>query len=357
MASYSPHHVMLTNLDPHHYVAGPDLVEPAEGDAVFVMAGRIMEFLSRRCDAETGFAGFNWSEYSYGAGLEEQGGFVSMTTKFHAHVWTRPAAPEEGKLAEFNDSRAEWVREEELSPQLYRLLVKNDYGALLGELFAAAAREAFIPGVGASRAVIEALMEPGNWSFDARGTCAAIAIPLLRVVRSPQLFSTVVQPIAKAVIGLLNCLAETFTDMRCAELRGILEKVESGPLSAADLTALRAVPRVRPEAEIKSSLRARGLPDELVPVLLPPISERCRNSGWADPSMMWRKGFGFAFCFAGAVDGDVCELRLMPGVYLGPGGVVEAHRIVLSRVPVSAPESELLRRGRLLQKLSQEVAA
>jgi hypothetical protein len=354
IASYGSSHVMVTNLDRNRYVAGAESLTAVEGDEMFRISIQALGFLSQRTAADNVSLGYNWSEFSWGVGLEEQAGFASMPTKFHLHAWARPAPPEEGKQAIFNDAKTEWVREEDLSPQLYRLLVKNDYGVPLGGLLAAAIGKAL---GSAGPALITELANPSTWSFDARGACATLKRPLLSLGTDyPRLFSRVIQPIARATTDVLNSLTETFTDMNCSQLRSILKKVEYGLLSTQDLATLRAVPKVRPEDEISSAFRVQNWPAELLPVLLPAVRERCSDPYRHDSSRMWRKGFGYALVLSGPAEGPACELRIMPGVYLGAGGVVEAQRIVLSRVPIPAPHNELVRRSRMMSELGRSVA-
>jgi hypothetical protein len=354
LASYSPLHVMLLNVE-RRYVPGPESLSAAEGNRVLRVAARFLEMVSGRSGAEKAQLGFNWSPYGLGPGLEEQGGWQSIITKFHLHCWVTWALPEEGKISEFNVWKTDWVREEELSPQLHRLLIKNDYGAPLGRLLAEASRAA-MDSRRVDGAVASVLRNERNWCFDARGAAVTIPCPLLELLtEEPKLFENIIQPVARACSDLLCRLTEIFTDMDCVKLHRTLAKVESGPLPECDIAELRAVPKVRAEGEIRNGLKANGWPLELIPVLLPAIENRCLRAETSEDWQMWRKGFGYAFLLSGALDGCSSELRLMPGVYLGPGGVVESQRMVLSRVPVPAPEAELVRRSRMLTELSRWV--
>jgi hypothetical protein len=358
IASYSSSHVMIANIDEKRYVPGAEFLSAPEGDEVFQVSIQALDFLSRKSAADHVSVGVNWSEFSWGLGLEEQSGFASMPTKVHFHVWTWPAPPDVGRLSVYNDAKTEWVREEDLPPHLYRLIIKNDYGVLLGDLLAASAREALVQTGAAGLAVASELVNPTTWSCDARGAYATLKRSLLSLLKDdPRIFSRVIQPIARAASDLLIRLTEIFTDMNCSRLREILKGIEAGPLSATEIAALRAVPNVRPEDEIRSALDAQGLPAGLVQAILPAVRERCLESRASDPSRMWRKGFGYALVLSGPVEGQACELRLMPGVYLGPGGVVEAQRVVLSRVPIPAPHNELLRRSRMMLQLGCSIAA
>jgi len=354
IASYGALHAMFVNLEPHRYVPDAGYLHPQEGNEMFRAIHRAAGFMSARGAADRISAGFNWSELSWGAGLEEQGGFCSLPSKFHVHLWASSAPPEIGKCHVYNDSKSEWVPETELTPEQHRLLIENDYGVPLGRLLAERACDEIVNSSMAGSDVARRLADPGVWSSDARGAMAALPCPPLAVLADPLLFSRVIQPVSRAAIRLLDSLTESFTDMNCRAMRQVLKKTERGPLSSADLAALRAVPRVRGEDQIAAELTARELPLSLIPVLLPPIRERCEGT---DTRRMWRRGFGFALVITGALDGNATEFRLMPGVYLGSGGVVEAQQIILSRVPMPAPAAELQRRARLMAALADCVAA
>jgi hypothetical protein len=356
IASYESAHLMAMSIETR-YVPGPESLTAVEGNKVIRVAGRCLVSLSRRTAAENVSLGWNYSPNSWGEGLEEQRGYQSMPTIVHFHFWADPPIPEPGKMAVFNDSKDDWVREDELSAEFRRLLIENDHGVPIGSLLAEASREA-MGRIDSRGRVASVLRQPGNWSFDARGAVTSIPHPLLEVLATePELFAGVLQPISCGCAELLCRLTASFTDMDCARLRGILAQIEHGRLPAREVAALRAVPHLRKEDAIRAALERNGLPQDLLRVLLPAIRERCVRAGMSDPLNMWRKGFGYACVLSGPVDGPSCEVRIMPGVYLGAGGVVEAQRVVLSRVPVPAPYNELLRRSRMLFEVGRCAAA
>jgi hypothetical protein len=91
---------------------------------------------------------------------------------------------------------------------------------------------------------------------------------------------------------------------------------------------LRTAPKIKDIDQIFSNLKNFKLPVELLKVLYNPIESRCRQIG--KPIDHWRKGFGYALVMSDCHDDDGgCHLKIMPGVYTGRGGVVEAQGVVL----------------------------
>lgn len=86
----------------------------------------------------------------------------------------------------------------------------------------------------------------------------------------------------------------------------------------------------------------RYLPEPLLPELHTAVEARCRQDGPAEN--WWRKGFGYALVLIDNRRRGSVTLRLLPGVYVGPGGVVEAQRIVLRRPEDRQSGPEAVRR-------------
>jgi hypothetical protein len=118
------------------------------------------------------------------------------------------------------------------------------------------------------------------------------------------------------------------------------------------METLRAVPALRPIEEISSVFREREYPETLLEAILDPILNRCSQKG--NHLNWWRKGFGYALVLSGPSNGNSGEIRIMPGVFVGPGGVVEAQGIVLQRPEdKQVPESEIKERSSILWQLAE----
>ena len=86
-----------------------------------------------------------------------------------------------------------------------------------------------------------------------------------------------------------------------------------------NLEMLRTTPVMRDEKTIRKIFRQRKYPAGLFEVLWQPVWDRCHEQG--DTANWWRKGFAYALVFSGPSKGNWGELRIMPGVYTGPGGL------------------------------------
>ncbi|HZT33942.1 MAG TPA: hypothetical protein VFA33_28890 [Bryobacteraceae bacterium] len=349
-------HVMLAELTGKRYLPGPESIPPGEGDQVFRVAALALQFLCRGGQLDRCCVGYNWSPRSWGVGLEEHGGYQSVPTLFHLMLWAWEPLPEPGKLHVFNNTRVEWVEAESLDRRLFRLLVENDYGEIFGRVIAAEIEKAF-----AQRNLpagpLGALLDFRKWTFDARGVSVPFGASVCGLIAEPGVFSRLIRPIGVAMNNLMIRLTEALTTMDCRAIDRVLRKVETGPLSSADLEFLRATPAVRPEHQIRARFQREGWPLDLMAVLLPPVRARCAAAADTDPADMWRKGFGYSLVLGSPPWGGPGEMRILPGVYLGPGGVVEAQRVILKRLPVDAPEAELRRRSRFLQELGRWLAS
>lgn len=67
----------------------------------------------------------------------------------------------------------------------------------------------------------------------------------------------------------------------------------------------------------------------LLKAIWEPILNRCKEQG--NSADWWRKGFAYALIFSGPAKGNRGFLRIMPGVLVGPGGVVEAEGYLIRR--------------------------
>jgi len=86
-------------------------------------------------------------------------------------------------------------------------------------------------------------------------------------------------------------------------------------------------------------------------VLLNPVKNRCLETD--HHHTWWRKGFGYALVFKSRKSDKKCELRILPGVYLGPGGVVEAQGVLLKRpTDQFISDSEIKTKSHLLWDLT-----
>lgn len=306
--------LMLLEASPDRYLPAPEALDPQEGQALMALWAELAGRLAERPQCERLCVGYNWSPRAWGE-QEERGGFQSLLTKWHPMFWSWPHLPEPGAETEY----ARWIRLDELTAPMRRVMGDNRYAESLGSLL----KERI-------RAAAGGELPAESLRADALGLRARMpARSLHELFGRPGWFTHFLQPVAAAIAATLRQLAETLTSMRFAEIDRLLSRVERGPLAADELERLRAAPQVRPYPEVEADWEAAGLPPELLPALYPAVERRCRESG--PPEDWWRKGFGYALVLTERRSEGTVTLRLLPGVYVGPGGVVEAQRFVLRR--------------------------
>jgi hypothetical protein len=344
-AALSPYsadrHVMVMESSPRLYRPGPERVPDAEGEAVVGLWAALVESMRAASPDACVNLGYNWSARSWGE-PEERTGFASIPTKWHAQVWTWPTEPRE--------PHARWADASEINAMERRLIVENVHGAPMGRLFIERilARR---PGGDAFRRLFSA----ADPAADCRGALFRSVLPLEAILREAGLFTGVIKPLAQLLGELLKELTECMTDMDCGAIDARLARIESGGSDlAALLDTLRARPAMRPEDKMRAAMRRRGYDGDLAAALIEPVRLRCREEG--DWLSWWRKGFGYALVFRGAPAGGT-ELRIMPGLYLGVGGVVEALGVALRRPEDrSLPEDIVRAKGRGVCELSRQLA-
>jgi hypothetical protein len=164
----------------------------------------------------------------------------------------------------------------------------------------------------------------GNWHIDGRGIYVRLDESVVNILRRPGLFGQVLKPLAILLEQITRELTETLTTINCGQIERILAK-----RCPRDLKILRADPVMRDEKYIRKVFKQRNYPAGLLEAILPAVSNRYLHEG--DSFDWWRKGFAYALVFYGPAKGESGELRIMPGVYIGPGGVVEAEGFIIRR--------------------------
>jgi hypothetical protein len=241
----------------------------------------------------------------------------------------------------------EWVPTSALTLQQRRLLFDNRHGEMLGRLIG---REILTELPERSAPIAGGLLDDGRWRYDELGLCAPFDQPVSHLIAQPGFFRDILKPIATATGRLFCDLSEAFTDMDCAASTRVLKRCEQRPLTPGELAFLQQTPAVRPMPQIREAFARHSWPLDLLDCLLPAVRARCE--GGTEPAHMWRKGFSYSAVFQSVEDGSAGELRIMPIVYVGPAGVFEATRELLTRLPQPAPLSELRRRSRDLDGLT-----
>ena len=327
-------HVMLVEADPKRYLPGPESAPVEEGEELLRLWQAIIGFMQKRPGSDRVFVGYNWSPRSWGE-EEEKGGFQSVPTKWHPMLWSWPAFPREGETSEY----VSWVPSAGLSPAMRRLFGDNNYAQPLAE-FLSGKLQAILRESGEFERVFDA----AGLVATARGIALTCSLGLEGLLGKPGLFGAVLRPIAETLNATFRALSESLTDMDCGRMDAILCEIEQGPLAEEKLKELRRTPCLRGLSEIATRCARSGIPCAVYEPLLEAV--RCRCLAGGDSAGWWRKGFGYALVLGSLPGGDSagCELRIMPGVYGGGGGVVEAQGVVLRRPEDKQLPAEVIRR-------------
>jgi len=333
---YSPYsldvHVMLIETSANRYLSGPERVPAREGDRLMKFWAAVLDLIAARKANATIHTGYNWSPRAWGK-EEETNGFQSIPTKWHPQLWGWPSfhrAPQQ------KVKYAQWVDVNSLLPQEKRLLGDNNYAKPFGLLIRNKLRETFH-----RSSLFYKLFPYCNWVIDRRGIYVPFNLSVPAILRTPDFFSHVLKPLAVQLDIIMRDLTETLTKTKCEDIDNIL--IETGKRYPRNWQALRAAPIMRTESYIRKTFKQKRYPQSLLGAVLEPVRNRCNEE--SDPINWWRKGFGYALVFAGPSSGNCGQMRIMPGVFVGPGGVVETQRIVLRR-----PEDKQLSRTRIKEK-------
>ena len=180
-----------------------------------------------------------------------------------------------------------------------------------------------------------------SWHIDGRGIYTRFSVSVPEILRTRRFFGQVLKPIAAMLEEIMRELTEAFTTIKCRDIDRILAQTEKS--MPKNLEMLRTTPVMRDEKTIRKIFRQRKYPAGLFEALWQPVWDRCHEQG--DTANWWRKGFAYALVFNGPSKGNWGELRIMPGVYTGPGGIVEAEGYIIRR-----PENKKFSEKQIRQK-------
>lgn len=318
-SAYSPDvHVMLVETSPNRYLPGPEKVPDIEGDQLMPACRAILEFIAQRKINNSIHIGYNWSPRAWGEN-EEKTGFQSLPTKWHPHIWGWPSLDNPKSI---NQKYVKLVQSKSLSIPEQRLLGYNDYGKPFGMLIRNELRKIF-----RKDSLLFEIFPYKKWLIDGRGIYAVSNIHLVNVLKNKEFFSSALKPLALLLEHLTIDLTQILTNMKYKDIDRILVKTEKRP--PENWKQLRERPVMHSKDYIISQFKKRGYPLSLLNAIYEPVQNRCNEEG--NPENWWRKGFGYALVLSGDLKGFSSKIRIMPAVFVGPGGVVEAQGVILRR--------------------------
>ena len=318
-SSYSPDvHIMLVETSSNRYLPGPERIPDSEGNDLMAVGAAILEFIIDRKTNVSIHFGYNWSPRSWGQ-QEEKTGFQSIPTKWHPHLWGWPSLD---NIKATEQKYVRLIKPKSLSRRERRLLGDNDYSEPFGLLIRNELKKTFH-----KNSLLFKLFPHKNWQIDGCALYAVSSLSILDILGRREFFSRVLKPLAVLLEYLTRDITEIITDMKCRDIDRILVKTEKG--CPKGWKALRNRTVMQPRDYISRQFEKRGYPKSFLNAIFDAVKNRCNEQG--NPQDWWRKGFGYAVVFSGYSGGGCGEIRIMPGVYVGPGGVVEAQGVVLRR--------------------------
>jgi len=344
---YSPYsldiHVMLIETSPNRYLPGPEKIPEREGNCLMQLWATILDFIAEREMNATVHVGYNWSPRSWGQ-EEEKTGFQSIPTKWHPQLWGWPPFHNTpGEKLKYG----QWVDSTSLLPPEKRLLGDNNYAEPFGLLIKNKLKKTFPPNTPFHKS-----FSYSNWSVSGRGICASFNTSVPEILRTPKFFSHVLKPLAVQLDHLTRDLTEALTKIKCKDMDNIL--VETEKRRPKNWKRLRVRPTMQTEAYIRKVFKKKRYPEFLLEAILEPVRNRCNET--ADPNNWWRKCFGYALILVGPSKGKSGEIRIMPGVFVGPGGVVEAQGIIIKRPEdKQVSDSEIREKNKVLWQLAKDL--
>jgi len=344
---YSPYsqdvHVMLIEASPNRYLPGPEKIPEREGSFLMQLWAAILDLIAERQVNATVHVGYNWSPRAWGQ-EEEKNGFQSIPTKWHPHLWGWPSFQNTPK-EKLNFSQ--WVDSTLLLPGEKRLLGDNNYAEPFGLLIKNKLKETFPPNNPFHR-----FFSYRNWSINNCGINVSFNTSVPEILRIPKFFSHVLKPLAIQLDRLTRDLTEALTKNKCKDMDNILIETEKG--RPKNWERLRDRPIMQTEAYISNAFKEKGYPEALREALLKPVRNRCNET--ENRNDWWRKCFGYALVLSGPSKGNSGQIRIMPGVLVGPGGVVEAQGIVIRRPEdKQVSDSKIRERSDILWQLAKNL--
>lgn len=349
IAAYSPYssdiHVMVMETGVDRYIPGPEWLEDQEGDFIMNLWSAVLEFIQTREVNTSIHVGYNWSPWAWGE-AEERGGFQSIPTKWHGMIW---GWPDLEKIKQKIPS-LKWIAREALSKEERRVLGENNYAEPFGWHMLRYFEKRFSRG-----SLFQQFFPINKWESDSRGIWTSFPFTISELLKTPHFYKKVLKPLARDLSMLMQSLSEGLTTMDVSELNHILNQIIRGPLTEEAMQKLRTSPNMRPVDYIENIWKANNWTPEILEVLMEPVSRRCEEKG--DPRQWWRKGFGYALVLS-QTSGKEGILRILPGLYTGPGGVVESLGVCLRRpLKIQKSDSEMKVKNEVMRELTDYINA
>ncbi|GEM_PF-6502041 len=319
------------------YLPDPHRVPAKEGAAVMGTIGNIVQFLEEELPSHSVYVGYNWSPRAYGV-EEYKGGYASLTSKFHVHVWNLADAPE---MVSINHEKisdgARW--------------------AIQGDKYKRAVADLLLMPLVAHHGAN--LIDQSSLRVDERGVVAKLNYARLSdAMKDPEFFAFL-QSFDADFDRAARDVTEATTLTEFEELDNAMQYAfEHG--TDGIFPMLEQDPVLRPLSERTKKLeelREKGYPVEFVD-FLKGVNPFLKNRDKVKESSWIRKGLAYAFVASEDLGTGQVEIRISPGIFVGDrGGPVETRGIAIKRKEVAeATPEEIQQRKANLAKLKEYMA-
>lgn len=322
-------HVMLMELSKDRYLPSLEYVFDSEGDDLMNLWVRIIKYMKKTRKNQRIVLGYNWSPRSWGE-LEEKGGFQSIPTKWHGMFVTWPKS---NKNFNFVDKSFNFKRFNGENDFLCDIV--KDWNLGISD----------IKNNHSSTCISNGEMIKSTDGFIMNFNCS-----LDELFEINGFFSKFLKPLASYLNEYFKDLSDIFIDSPSwsDEIDNILKKISSNPLSSEDYKFIQDLSSLKTDEEIIYLLENKGFSKKAIIELMELVKNRYNLSH----SNGWRKGFAYALTFE-EINNNLSELKIVPGAYLGLGGVVESKGYMFKRPEdYNLSNEELKKRSNDLYKLA-----
>ena len=377
-------HLMLMETAKDRYLPSMEYIKDKEGNSLMKIWIAIVKYMKQYKKGQI-YVGYNWSPRSWGE-KEEETGFQSIPTKWHGMFWNwqdlkidtitnqKKKSSNDNDLNQSEYEKYYFINEKETSDSFKGLNGKtkfandivNDFKKIMDNI---------------KNQHLDSKVKNGETKTEKGAYIIQFNHKMEDLFESENFFSDFLKPIAKELNSYFTELTDLFFKKpMCEKFNAILKKTSYEMIPQKDYKFLQSLPELKEDHEIISLLSEKGFSDESIEELLNLVKNRyflevlLRKDKEMNKSLdekdlsndikeeyknplekkysdhfikSWRKGFAYSLTFK-EIDSKTL-LKISPGAYLGPGGVVEAEGVVLKRPEnYNLPEEELIRKSKEL---------
>ncbi|WP_409199911.1 hypothetical protein [Methanobrevibacter sp. DSM 116169] len=350
VSSYSPYfHVMLMETSKNRYLPSIEYISNSEGESLKEIIGKTIEFIRDNFSNQRIFLGYNWSPRSWGT-IEQKGGFQSIPTKWHLMIFTLPYFDNSFTSDEYISFIDD--QNNEKNKEYYEIFKKfngeNDFSKdLINNL----------------KIGLDEIKNNNGFKGRSYGENGAYLIEfdlqIDELIKKDGFFSNFLKPIAKYLDDYFTNLTDLFIDDKklkdffnenlekdenlysdswCEIIDNVLKKTSNRKLSKKEYEFIKKLPPLKDDISITRLLKSKGFSSKAIDELLKLVKSRYA----LDSSYTWKKGFAYALVIEENKNKTI--LKIAPGAYNGPGGIVETQKILLNRIEHSSDDNEKLKK-------------